>query len=242
MSETDPQGGAETPAEPVATETEATAPAETGAADETDETAEPAKPTRTERRIAALRARLTAGEAEHARLAQEVEQYRRQAQPQPDKPITAEDIPRIVEERVAAQLAQRVEQERAENFHAAGKAEFKDWGERCQSLMQMGFDAPLAQLLIETPGGAKVAGALADDPEAAETIAGLKTATARALALGRYAATLETREPPARKTSPLPAPIKPLAGATARTVFDESKASAAQLVEYYSKQAQTPHR
>ena len=245
---TDPQGGAN-PAEPAAPapETEAPAPAETGAAPEAEAPAEPEpKPSRVDRRIAALSARLSAGEQERARLAQEVEQYRRQNQPQPDKPITVDDIPRIVEERVAAQLAQRVAAERAEQFHASGKAAFPDWQDRCQSLMQMGADAGFAELLIETPGGAKVAGALADDPEELERITGLKTERARAIAIGRYAAALETREPTpssearAARTIPvnkLPPPIRPINGATARTPFNETTATPQQLVEFYSKQA-----
>jgi hypothetical protein len=234
---TDPQGGAE-PAAP-APEIEAPAPAETSAATEPETPAEldPPKPSRTDRRIAALSARLSAGEQERARLAQEVEQYRRQGQPQPDKPITAEDIPRIVEERVAAQLAQRVAAERAEQFHASGKATFSDWQDRCQSLMQMGADAGFAELLIETPGGAKVAGALADDPEELERITGLKSERARAIALGRYAAALETREPQPKPANKLPPPIRPISGATARTPFNEATASAQQLVDFYSKQA-----
>ena len=236
---TDPQGGGATEApEPAAPVPEATAPAETGAATEDTETpADPPKPSRTDRRIAALSARLSAGEQERARLAQEVEQYRRQGQPQPERPITPEDIPRIVEERVQTALAQRVEQERAENFHASGKAAFPDWTERCQSLMQMGADPQFAALLIETPDGAKVAGALADDPEELERITGLKTERARAVALGRYAATLETREPVAKPASRLPPPIRPIAGATARTPFNELTATPQQLVEFYSRQA-----
>lgn len=235
---TDPQDGA-APAEPAA-QTEAPAPAADGAATETDETKaepDPPKPSRTDRRIAALSARLSAGEQERQRLAQEVEQYRRQNQPQPDKPVTPDDIPRIVEERVAAQLAQRVAAERAEQFHASGKAAYPDWQERCQSLMQMGADAGFAELLIETPDGAKVAGALADDPDELERITGLKSERARAIALGRYAAALETREPAAKPANRLPPPIRPIAGATARTPFNETTATAQQLVDFYSKQA-----
>ena len=86
-TQTDPQDGA-APAEPGApTETQASAPAADGAATETPAEPEPPKPSRTDRRIAALSARLSAGEQERQRLAQEVEQYRRQSQPQPDKPI-----------------------------------------------------------------------------------------------------------------------------------------------------------
>ncbi|HEX3574572.1 MAG TPA: hypothetical protein VHU42_08240 [Rhodopila sp.] len=189
---TDPQGGAATAAEPAATETEATAPANTGAADTTEAseasegTEATPKPSRTDRRIAALSARLSAGEQERARLAAELERARSDGRPKaPPRPVTPEDIPRIVEERVQAQLAQRLVQERADRFHEAGRAAFPDWADRCASLMQMGADAQIAELLIEAPDGPKVAAALADDPEEMERIAGLKSERARAIALGR---------------------------------------------------------
>ena len=237
MSETDPQGGAETPAEPAATAAEAPAPADTGAATETEETAEPAKPSRTERRIAALSARLSAGEQREARLAQEVEQYRRQGQPQAaqEQEFTPAQIA-AMDKRLADMRAKERFDERGKAFHEAGKAAFKDWGERCSSLMQMGADSQFAEILLEIPNGAKVAGALADDPEALEAITALRSERSRAIALGKYAATLETREPPARKTSPLPAPIKPIAGATARTELNQYAASAQKLVDVYSKE------
>lgn len=236
--ETAPQDGGALAPEPAVT-TEAPAPAETGAASDTtdDTTPEPAKPSRTERRIAALSARLSAGEAERNRLAAELEQYRRQAPPQPERPPTAEDIPRLVEQRVAAELEQRLGKERADRFHEQGRAEFKDWQDKCQSLISMGADAQFAQLLLDAPDGVKVAAALADDPEAMEAIAALKTERGRALALGRFAATLEAKPAaPVRSVSRAPAPIRPVTG-SAKAEFNEYlEADASKLSEYYARQ------
>jgi hypothetical protein len=234
---TDPQGGAAPAAEPAATETEATAPADAGAATETTETEQP-KPSRVDRRIAALSARLSAGEQERARLAAELERTRTQAPRQPS-PVTPEDIPRLVEQ----QVAERLERDRADRFHEAGRASYPDWQDKCAALMQMGADAQIAQLLIETPDGPAVAAALADDPEEMERIAGLRTERARAIALGRFAASMEKKAPAgapaagARRTTQAPPPIRPIGGGTARAAFNEATATTQQLVEYYAKQA-----
>lgn len=239
---TAPQGAADPSADPAVTETPA--PVDTGAATDPADPADPPKPSRVERRIAALSARLSAGEQERARLTAENEHYRRQAgPPRPAQPITENDIPRIVEERVAAQLAQRETQGRVERFHEAGRAAFPDWQDRCSSLMQMGADAAFAELLVETPDGARVAAALADDPEELERISGLKTERARAIALGRFAAGMEGKPAPAaRNVSRAPAPIRPISGGTSRTEFNESTASTQQLVDHYTKQAMAARR
>ena len=241
MSETTPQAEGAPPPEPAVTTPEATAPAESGAATETKDDAAPDKERREERReerrISAMSARLAEKEAERQRLAQENEFYRRQLAPQSVEPQLTPEQQAAVDRAVEAKLAQRQAAERAESFHAEGRKAFSDWGDRCRNLMDMGADPQFAELLLETPHGAKVAGALADDPEALERIAGLKSVAARAIAIGQYAATLETRPatPPPRTRAP--APIRPINGASARTEFDEHTATPQQLVEFYSKQA-----
>src|SRR4051812_824483 len=237
MSETNPQAEGAPPPEPAAPVTEAPAPAAEGAATETpDETKEP-DPSKLERRLATLRARITAGEQEQARQAQEIEYYRRQFAPQPTEPQFTPEQQAAVDRLVEAKMAQRAEAERSEAFHTQGRAAYPDWSERCSSLMKMGADPQFAQLLLETPDGAKVAGALADDPEALERIAGLRTERARAIALGAFAATLESKPAAPARSSRAPAPIRPINGASARTEFNEYTATPAQLVEFYSKQA-----
>ena len=238
MSETEtaPPGGAQ--AEPAATTETTPAPVDTGAATETT-TTEPTeaevKQSRIERRIAAMSARLSAGEQERARLAGENERLRSGAthEPDPNRALTQDDIKRAREEG-EAQGAVRA---RVERFHEQGRASYPDWTERCQSLMAMGADSGLAELLVETPDGAKVAAALADDPEALEAIAGLRSERSRAIALGKFAAEMRDKPAPAaRRVSNAPAPIRQLNGASARAEFNEFTATAEQLTAYYAKQ------
>jgi hypothetical protein len=240
MSETETatQGGAQ--AEPAAATVDPNAPGTEGAAaTETETKTEPTeaevKQSRIERRIAAMSARLSAGEQERARLAGENERLRSGAthEPDPNRALTQDDIKRAREEG-EAQGAVRA---RVERFHEQGRASYPDWTERCQSLMAMGADSGLAELLVETPDGAKVAAALADDPEALEAIAGLRSERSRAIALGKFAAEMRDKPAPAaRRVSNAPAPIRQLNGASARAEFNEFTATAEQLTAYYAKQ------
>lgn len=228
----------------------ADAPAAEGAATETDTTDEPAEAEQkrsratTAQRIASLGARVAAGEAERARMAAELEHYRRQVAPQPERPPTAEDIPRIVAQQVAERLAQERAQERATGFHDAGRAAYSDWEDRCKSLVAMGADPQIADLMLEIPNGARVAGALADDPERMEAIAAIKTERGRAIALGKYAAELDAKpSAPARPSSRAPAPIRPIAGGAQRVEFNEYlETDANRLAEHYARQAMEKRR
>ena len=149
-----------------------------------------------DRRIAQLRARLGAAEREQARQAAELAFYREQAQRAPQ----AEETPEQRYQRERAQIRTEVEaQIRTETFHQQGAAAYGDWKQRCDDLVKMGADAGMAALLVEMPDGVKVAGALANDPDEVERIANLRTERARAVALGKYAATLDDH-PPARSS------------------------------------------
>lgn len=236
MSETTepvPQDGLE----PAATETNLTPP-ETAATETPDEPKPKEDPA--ERRIARLTARLAAvqreSDAANTRL---IEMQRAQQPPeQRGEPVPAE-IDRLVEERATAKLAQREAQERVQRFHEAGRAAHADWQERCDSLIQMGADSHFADLLIDAPDGAKIAAALADDPDELERIAGIKTERGRALALGKYAALMDTKPAPTpipKPVSKAPAPIKPITGAV-KAEFNEATATTQQLVDHYAKQA-----
>ena len=237
MSETTAPQGATDPVDPAATATEATAPAETGAATEPNaETSSESgdkpqeKPSRGDKRFAMLSARLARTEAELA-------EARRVSQPRPSEAAVDPAVQRLAEQHAEKLYQERVVAERVKTFHDAGKAAFPDWQDRCQSLMEMGADSGFAELLIDLPDGAKVAAALADDPESLEQIATIKTERGRAIALGKYSASLATKPAtPARPVSRAPAPIRPVTG-TARVAFNENTASPQQLVEYYSKQA-----
>jgi hypothetical protein len=254
-TETAPQGGAD-PAEPAVIDPNA--PGTEGAATEpTPEQVEAEKAereSRAERRIGRLTARLSAGEAERARMAAELDAMRRaitQPPPEPQAiPQTPEELERLVEARAdakAAQAAAKAAHEanlaRVQTFHKAGQAAFTDWNERCQNLMEMGADPAFAELLVEIPDGAKVAAALSDDPEEMERIAALKSERWRAIALGRYAATLEAKPAPELRTSRAPAPIAPIAARGTRVAFNEYRETDADaLVDYYRKQQQERRR
>jgi hypothetical protein len=221
----------------------APAPESTPAPDDAPEpTEEEQRETRAkeDRRAAQLRARLGAAERVQAQQAAELEFYRRQAVAQPQGEETPEQ--RYQRERVAIR-AEVEAQIRTERFHEQGATEFTDWKARCDDLVKMGADAGFAQLLVEMPDGVRVAGALAADPEAVERIAGLHSERARAVALGKFAATLEADNSNgnghARAAAPLPvtrapAPVRPVTG-RASPVFNEYTAPPEQLVDVYLK-------
>jgi hypothetical protein len=232
-----PQGGGAPAPEPAATP----APVTDGAATEpetttTTETAtepetEHQKQSRGDRRIAALSARLAAQAAE-------LEQLRRGGQPQQrqGEPQLTPEQQAYLDQRVAQEVARKTTEERAKAFHEQGRTQYPDWVERCSSLMDMGADAQLAEMLVELPDGAKIAGSLADNPEELERIAGLKSERARAIALGKYAATLApTRRSAAANVTRAPAPVRAIGNAPSRAEFNEYTASADELAEYYAK-------
>ena len=189
------------------------------------------------RRVAQLRARLGAKEREAEQQRAELEFYRRQAQQQAPQDETPEQ--RYHRER--AQIRAEVESQiRTETFHNQGQAAFADWRQRCDDLVAMGADANFAQLLVEMPDGVKVAAALAGDPTEVQRIANLRTERARAVALGKYAATIEDGAAASvRAASPsqltrAPAPIRPVTGRAAPT-FNEYTADGNTLVDRYMK-------
>jgi hypothetical protein len=232
VSETDPTP----PADPPEPQTDPP-PGESEPEPQREADAEPeAKPSKLDRRLANLSARLSAAEQDRARMEGELARYRQNSPLQQEPEITPEV--RAHAEKLAAQLRdQDRARERAEGFHEAGKAAYADWTDRCSSLMQMGADAGLAELLVEMKDGAKIAGALADDPEALERMAGIRTERGRAISLGMYAAQLADKEPPPRRqVSRAPAPIRPVNGAV-RTELQPQQMTSEQLVDYYSREA-----
>jgi hypothetical protein len=235
-TETVPQDGGAPAPEPA----EAPAPADTGAATETTETTEQPKPSRADRRIAALSARLSAGEQERARLNAEIADMRArggQLYEQAQQTQIPPELQPVIRREVEAGIEHARSQERVQAFHAAGRAAHADWADKCQALIQMGADAGFSQLLVETPEGHKIAAALADEPEELERIAALRSDRARAIELGKFAAKIEGRPaPPRRALSQAPPPIRPIGGS--RTVEpSEATMTAQQLVDFYSKQA-----
>jgi len=237
-----PQDGGAAAPEPAAPETEATAPAEQGAASETppeskpdgDDKGDPAA-----RRIARLTARYAQTARERDELAGRIAQLearQREGGAQPDA-----DQEALINARAEQLMQERSERQRIEAFHEAGREAFPDWQERCQSLMAMGADAAMSQLLVEMKDGPRIAAALHDDPDELERITRLSTPTARAVALGQFAAKVEARPARARTVSQAPAPIRPVTG-RANPQFNEYLAGNASdgnraLVDYYARQA-----
>jgi hypothetical protein len=238
-----------TPApEPEPTPTSAPAPEPTPtpepeAPEQTPEDEQKAARDKEDRRIAQLRARLGAAEREREAQREELEFYRRQAQ----QMAPAEETPEQRYHRERAEIRREVEaQIRKDNFHAQGEAAYGDWRQRCDDLMKMGADPDLAQLLVEMPDGVRVAASLASDPDALERIAALRTERARAVALGKYAATVEDTPPSRlasapRQISAAPAPVRPVTG-RANPQVNEYRLTGQQLVEKYSREAMEARR
>jgi hypothetical protein len=103
----------------------------------------------------------------------------------------------------------------------------------------MGADAPLSRLIVEMPEAVKVVAALADDPAAVQRISNIKSERGRAIALGKFVATIEDR-PAIPRAAPVavtraPAPVRTVTG-RASPVFNEYTANADQLADHYMRQ------
>ena len=186
-----------------------------------------------DRRIAQLRARLGAADREREAQRAELDFLRRQVQQQAPEPETPEQALR----RIELQAEERAEKKLlARRFHEEGASQYRDWGQRTQDLMDMGADPNLADLLIEMPGGVRVAAALAEDPSELQRIAGIRGERGRAIALGKYAATLEAgggdngQPRGAPQVTRAPAPIRPVTGRVSPQ-FNEYTANAQTLVD-----------
>jgi hypothetical protein len=245
MSDTEttaPQDGGAPASEPVITgSTEAPPPAETEAATETTEQAEEQpRQRRGDRRLAVLAAQSRAAQEQLARQSAELEDLRRRVgSTQPEQPQIPPEWHPILDREVEARIAARTQQQAREAFHDAGKQMApQEWATICKDLEDMGADAPLSWVLVEMGReGAKAAVALHENPEDLERIAALKTPTARAIALGKYAASLEATPAPPRRVAQVsraPAPIRPVNGSV-NPMPDPYTMNPQQAVEYYSK-------
>ena len=232
MSETTEAPEGQPPSEPQPTP----APAPTPQPEPSDEPQREADEARDkeDRRIAQLRARLGAAEREREQQRAELEHYRRQAQ----QYAPAEETPEQALARIEREADARAEAKiAAKRFHEEGRAAYRDWGQRTQDLIDMGADPNMASLLIEMPGGVRVAAALSEDPAELQRITSIQSERGRAIALGRYAASLETGDggnghaaPPARQVTRAPAPIRPVTGRVSPQ-FNEYTANAQTLVD-----------
>lgn len=238
-------GGAVAPAdEPVATDAEGHAPADTGAAPaKAGDDHDPAA-----RRIARLTARFSATARERDELAARIAQLE-QAQASGEQLST--DQRAQIEQAAQRLVEERDAKAKVDAFHEAGREKYADWRDKCEALIAMGADAGLSQLIVEFPNGHDIAAALHDDPDELERIVRMRTPTTRAAALGKIAARIETAAaltPPAdgadrrngagggRAQSRAPAPIRPVQGRVT-PAFNEYTATTDQLTDYYLAQA-----
>ena len=238
MSETTetPDGG--TPPEPQPTPASEPTQQPEPAEDTPQREAEEARD-KEDRRIAQLRARLGAAEREREQQRAELEHYRRQAQQYAPTEETPEQALARIEREADARAEAKIA---AKRFHEEGRAAYRDWGQRTQDLIDMGADPNMASLLIEMPGGVRVAAALAEDPAELQRITSIQSERGRAIALGRYAASLEAGDggnghaaQPARQVTRAPAPIRPVTGRVNPQV-NEYTMNAQQLVEKWTSE------
>jgi hypothetical protein len=199
---------------------------------------------REDRRVAQLSARLAAEQRERERLQALFQQQ-----------TGGEETDEQKAQREKQQMRAEVEADlRRERFHAEGTAQFGNaWNQKCQDLIGLGADPMFAALVVEMPDGVKIAAALADDPEAVQRIADIRSERGRAIALGRYAAGLDrqaansndqddTRSTPttpvaATRVTSAPPPVRPVTGRTT-PAFDpyNPRHSPEQLAEFWEKQ------
>lgn len=189
-----------------------------------------------DRRIAQLRARLGAAEREREAQRAELEHYRRQVAQQAPQQETPEQAMARIEREADARAEARFLVKR---FHEEGYAQYRDWDQKRADLVEMGADTGIAMMLVEMPGGVRVAAALAEDPAELKRIADIPSERGRAIALGKFAASIDNDAAPTRSTPQVtraPAPIRPVTG-RASPVFNEYTADGNTLVDRYMKQA-----
>jgi hypothetical protein len=217
--------------EPTPAETDEPAPAK-----EADEERE----SRGDKRFAVVTAQRAALQRERDALRAENEFYRRQLAGQAPE----QDTPEQAQQRLRMQVRAEVEAEiKIKNLHAEGYTQYADWDDRRNRVVNMGGDAEFANLIIDMPPreAVRVVAALAEDPEALMRIVDLKGERQRAVALGKYAATIEDAQaqrsnghaPP--QVTRAPAPIRPVTGRAAPQ-FNEYTADGQTLVDRYMKQ------
>src|SRR5262249_21248769 len=153
--------------------------------------------------------------------------------------MPAEETPEMRMARIEREADARAEERLLiRRFHEEGAQAFPDWRQRCNDLEKLGADPGFAKLLVEMPGGVRIAAALVDDPKTIERIAGRTSERARAVALGRYAATLDAdgngaaRAPQRPQVTRAPPPIRPVTGRAAPQ-FNEYTADGQALVDRY---------
>jgi hypothetical protein len=241
MSETTEQPGVSEPAPEPQPAPDTPAPADAPEPTEGDEQPEP-KPSRADRRFAELTAKLDALSRQNAQREEELAHWRRQAAQVPPADETPEQREMRVRETIRDEERFKLQVDR---FRAEGSATYDNWQKLCDDVREFGSDAPMSRLIVEMPEAVKVVAALADDPAAVQRIASIQTERGRAIALGKFAATIEDR-PAAARAAPAavtraPAPVRTVTGRAAPT-FDPYRATGQELVERWSREAMEQRR
>jgi hypothetical protein len=243
MSETTdtPQPGVSEPAPEPQPEPDTPAPADAPEPTEGDEQPEP-KPSRADRRFAELTAKLDALSRQNAQREEELAHWRRQAAQVPPADETPEQREYRVRDQIRTEERFRLQVER---FHAEGASQYDNWQKLCDDVKDMGADAPLSRLIVEMPEAVKVVAALAEDPAAVQRISNIQSERGRAIALGKFAATIESQGPAAVRApvavTRAPAPVRTVTGRAAPT-FDPYRATGQELVERWSRDAMESQR
>lgn len=192
-----------------------------------------------DRRIRQLVAKNAAKDRENEELRRERDYLRSIAQQQAPEQETPEQAYARIEREADARAEAKIA---AKRFHEEGHAQYRDWGQKTQDLIDMGADPNMASLLIEMPGGVRVAAALSEDPAELQRITSIQSERGRAIALGKYAAQIEAGDggnghaaQPARQITRAPAPIRPVTGRVTPQ-FNEYTADAQTLVNRWMDQ------
>jgi hypothetical protein len=232
-----------------ATEAPPPPPEQTPAAEQPPEQQPPPPPSeeqrkeeesRLQRRVAEMRARLSASERERAELAQRMAALEARAQQaQPPAPPLDPQIQTAIDQAAEAKYQARHFEDQRRTFHRAGQEAYPDWQQRMSDLEGMGA-VPISSLFLEMPNGVQIAASLRDNATALNEILDQPTQQARAVALGKYAAALAQK--PTANISRAPSPPKPITGRVS-TAFDPyaPQLSTDSLVDFFSKEAMQKH-
>jgi hypothetical protein len=166
---------------------------------------------------------------------------------QPPEPTTQQDNqPQANDNQPEANDNQQTEDEKRQ-------AQSREDRRIAQLTARLAADPGFAALLVEMPDRVKITAALAEDPEAVQRIASIRSERGRAIALGRYAAGLDrpaaantngaahsdsTPTPAAAlRVTAAPAPVRPVEGRT-QPSFDpyNPRHTPEQLFDFFARQ------
>jgi hypothetical protein len=172
----------------------------------------------------------------NARLKALEQQYQGQDpnQPQQQRMPSQAELQQMVHAEAARIAEANAFQAKLQSFDSAGRKEFPDFVDRCNTVASLGAaENPIfMQAVTSMDDGHKVVAQLAENPQKAIEILSLPP-VAMAVALARYANNAPAPKPPPVSTAPKP--VKPISGA-AKVDPDLSKASDSEWYRNWVKQ------